>query len=268
MPFIPNVHIVYTVRPGDTLFSLAQRFQSDVMAIRSINAVYPPFTDVDVIFPGQTLLVPVQIPAVTQVLYMVQPRDTLYRIAQQYGVAIDMLVGLTPDVQQADFIFPEQLIQVPAFIYEVQPGDSLNRIASMTGIPLVEILRANTGRAFFSPDVIFPGYRIIIPAKASRNIYVDQPYPGQRVQSGFRLSGYARAFEANVNFHVRDALGGIVTAERFVTAAYGAPAYAPFQTQVPFDVSPATEAGELWVYTRSAKDGSIQDLVRVQIYFS
>ena len=41
----------YTVRPGDTLSSIAQRFDLDVAELAEANGLFDP----DVIFPGQTL---------------------------------------------------------------------------------------------------------------------------------------------------------------------------------------------------------------------
>ncbi|MGM0901051.1 MAG: Gmad2 immunoglobulin-like domain-containing protein [Bacillota bacterium] len=58
-----------------------------------------------------------------------------------------------------------------------------------------------------------------------------------------------------------------VSNERFTTADAGAPAYGNFSSTIPFDRNPTTTRGELWVYTRSANDGSIQDLIRTRVYF-
>ncbi len=93
------------------------------------------------------------------------------------------------------------------------------------------------------------------------------PLPGSKVSSGFNIQGQARSFEANVLYQLRDANGVTVSRERFTTADIGAPAYGNFTSTVPFDRTPTAGIGELWVYTRSAKDGSIQDLVRTKVYF-
>jgi LysM repeat protein len=267
MPFVSELHYLYTVQPGDTLYGMARRFQSDVELIRTANAIYPPFTDPDLIFPGQELLIPTFLYGFTHVNYVVQAGDTLWNIAQRFGTHPDIIAGLSPHVYDPATIFVNQILQIPAFVYAIQPGDTLGGVAAQTGVPLESIIRANERRPYFSPDLIYPGYRIIVPAGASRNIFVTRPLPGQEVRQGFELSGIARAFEANVNFQVRDANGVIVTDERFTTAEMAGPAYAPFRTTVPFDRRPTANTGELWVYTRSAADGSIQDLVRIRIRF-
>ena len=48
----------------------------------------------------------------------------------------------------------------------------------------------------------------------------------------------------------------------------GAPEYGGslFRT-LPFDRTPTSSTGELWVYTKKHKDGSIQDLVKTKVFF-
>jgi Immunoglobulin-like domain of bacterial spore germination len=82
-----------------------------------------------------------------------------------------------------------------------------------------------------------------------------------------RIEGQARAFEANILHQLRDTNGVIVSNERFTTADEGAPEYGNFNSTLPFDRTPTSNRGELWVYTRSAKGGSIQDLVKTKVYF-
>lgn len=85
--------------------------------------------------------------------------------------------------------------------------------------------------------------------------------------NGQRTEGQARAFEANVLHQLRDTNGAIVSNERFTTADEEAPEYENFTSTLPFNKTPTSNTGELWVYTRSAKDGSIQDLVKTKVYF-
>ena len=77
----------------------------------------------------------------------------------------------------------------------------------------------------------------------------------------------ARAFEANVLYSNDDTQGNVVSNEKSIKARAGGPEYAEFSTNLQFDIKPSTPTGELRVYTRSANDGSIQDLVRVKVRF-
>ena len=146
-------------------------------------------------------------------------------------------------------------------------GDTLSAISRRFGISLSSITRANQGRPGYQEDVIWPEFHLILPLPTSRNIVVWTPLPGTRVVNGQRIEGQARAFEANVLHQLRDTNGVIVSNERFTTADIGAPEYGNFISTLPFDRTPTSNTGELWVYTRSAKDGSIQDLVRTKVYF-
>ncbi|WP_139488769.1 LysM peptidoglycan-binding domain-containing protein [Brevibacillus dissolubilis] len=261
MPIVLRKSSIYTVRQGDTLYSIAQRFNSSAEEILRVNHLYPPVTDPGLIFPGDVLVVPTLLQT-GRVSYIVASGDTLFRIALRFGASPDLVAGIN-QIENPNLINPAQPLTVPAFIYEIQEGDSLAAVSRRFGIPPARISEANEGRPGFQGDVIWPGYHVILPLPTSRNIVVWTPLPGTRVGRGQRIEGQARAFEANVLHQLRDANGVVVSNERFTTADIGAPAYGT----LPFDRTPTANTGELWVYTRSAKDGSIQDLVRTTVYF-
>lgn len=268
MAYIEGVHYIYTVKPGDTLYSIARRFGSTVQLIEQTNALYPPFTDPGLIFPGQLLVISeTGLGQRTLVSYIVNPGDTLYSIGLRFSAIPDLLVGMNPLITNPNVIHPGVPLNVPALIYEVESGDSLYRISRTLGIPLNELIQANRGRAGFSPEVLYPGYRLIIPLPSSNNILVYRPLPGTRIVPGQAMEGIARAFEAAIDYQIRDDNGIIVTRERYLMTTAGAPEYGSFSTALLFDRQPTAGSGELWVYARSAKDGSIIDLVQVKVYF-
>lgn len=267
MPISPGTHLLYTVRPGDTLYTIAEQLGTNVPSLVQINSLFPPLTEPDRISPGQVLLA--RLPGMAEqssVLYQVQPGDTLYRIAERFSVSVDMLAGLN-QLQQPDILQVAQLLYIAAFVYEVKQGDSLYRISRRFGTTMSKLIRANQKRPGLSPDVIYPGFRLVVPLPSSTNIVVFQPLSGTRIAPGQHLTGSARAFEATVNYQIRDAMGRIVTQERAATASQGAPAFGLFDVQLQFDQTPTTQNGILLVYTRSARDGSIQDLVEVPVTF-
>jgi LysM repeat protein len=268
MPLLEGVHYIYTVNPGDTLYSIAQRFGSTVQLVEQTNAIYPPFTDPGLIYPGQVLVVSeTGLGQRSVVNYIIHPGDTLYGIGRRFSATADLLQGINPVLANPNVIFPGIPLFVPATIYEVEPGDTLFGISRRLGIPLQEIIQANQGRASFSPDVLFPNYRLIIPLPSSANIVVYRPLPGTRIVPGQVLEGAARVFEAVVNYHIRDDNGVIVANERYLMTSAGAPSFGSFSVPLVFDRQPTARSGELWVYERSAKDGSIVNLVQVRIYF-
>ena len=268
MAVIHETHVVYTVQPGDTLYSIARRFGSTVEAIERVNALYPPISVPGLIYPGWVLAVPT--PAITpyRTIYIAAPGDSLYRIAQRFSTHVDVMAGVNAGLPDPNVIQIGQPLWVPAMTYEVEQGDSLWRISQQLQIPLDQLLSANDGRPGFSRDLLYPGYRLLIPLPTSRNIVVIRPFPGDMIRSGVRVEGFARVFEANVLMEIRDDRDVVVSNERFTTALAGAPAYGYFSATLPFDRAPTTLGGWLRVYARSPMDGSITDLVQVRVYFT
>jgi LysM repeat protein len=170
-------------------------------------------------------------------------------------------------MQHPEILPAARLVNVLAFVYEVEPGDTLYRLSGRLGVPLGAIVRANAGRPGFSADVLYPGYRLVVPLPSSTNIAVFQPLPGTPITAGRPLAGIARAFEAAALYRIVDAEGRTVTGETpFMTAA-GAPMFGHFEVPIRIEGRPASPVGTLMVYTRSARDGSIQDLVEVAVRF-
>lgn len=267
MAVLKQTHVVYTVQPGDTVYAISSRFGSSAAEIQKANVLHPPFTDPYLIYPGWKLLVPVPAEMPFRIIYITAPGDTLFRIGQQFSASVDLIVGVNRRIQNPNLLYIGQPMWVPAFVYEVEPGDSLVRISNHLQVPVNDILYANEGRPGFSLDLLYAGFRLLIPLPSSRDIVVIRPLPGDLIESGIRVEGFARVFEASVLLQIRDDNGVIVSNERFTTALEGAPAYGYFTETIPFDRTPTSPGGELWVYARSANDGSIIHLVRVRVYF-
>lgn len=53
-------------------------------------------------------------PKPTQKVHIVQPGDTLWRIAQSYGVDINVLIAANPDIKNPNLIQTGQKIVIPA----------------------------------------------------------------------------------------------------------------------------------------------------------
>jgi LysM repeat protein len=81
-----TVGVCYRVQPGETLYSLGQKFGIDPGFINLANDLYPPGH----IYPQKILFVPTQYGSGPNV-YMVQPNDTLALIAEQCQLDIDVL---------------------------------------------------------------------------------------------------------------------------------------------------------------------------------
>ncbi|MFC7785140.1 LysM peptidoglycan-binding domain-containing protein [Rossellomorea sp. GCM10028870] len=265
MPIITTRGIIYSIKQGDTLYSIANQFGSTIAAIERANYLFPPVTDRGLIFPGDVLVIPTSTNSPIM-RYIVASGDTLTGIANAYNSFVDLIAGVN-NIDDPDFIYVGQPLMIPALAYRIVSGDTLFAISRRFGVSVSAIEEANAGRPGFQRDVIWPDYHLIIPIPTSRNIFVTKPLPSSLISSGQRVEGYARVFEAVVNYQLRDNNGVIVTNERFAMTNEGAPEYGFFSTAIPFDRPPTASSGELWVYSRSAKDGSIQDLVRIKVNF-
>lgn len=79
-------------------------------------------------------------------IHVVQPGDTLYELAYQYGVSMSRLIqdNQLPDPSQL-VVGQTLVIQYPRSTCTVRSGDTLFSIARNAGIPLRQLLRNNPG---------------------------------------------------------------------------------------------------------------------------
>ncbi|MBE7552169.1 MAG: LysM peptidoglycan-binding domain-containing M23 family metallopeptidase [Anaerolineales bacterium] len=105
---------IYTVQPGDTLAAIALRYNRNLFDIALANNL----SNFDLIFPGQRLTLPnisAQIAATPQGdgrTHIVRPGDTLFSIANIYGVSPEAIVGVNRLVNP-DFLQVGQTLKIP-----------------------------------------------------------------------------------------------------------------------------------------------------------
>ncbi len=125
--------------------------------------------------------------------YIVQRGDTLFLIAQRFGVNLYRLIGANPQITNTSYLFVGQIIYIPLpALYIIKQGETLAAIALRIGIPLRLLLDANT--QITNPDRILPGMQIVIPSPA--------PSPGlslHMVMSGDTLYSIAQKFRTTVS---------------------------------------------------------------------
>ena len=117
---------VYTVKPGDTLFSVGRAFGINPYAIAAANHLPYPYT----IYPGQQLIIP----------------------------------GTSP-VPPGPTAVPPGPAPVPPkpgcrYYYVVRPGDNLFRISLAFGVPMSTIATAN---GIYNYNLIYAGQTLCIP---------------------------------------------------------------------------------------------------------
>lgn len=166
----------YTVKAGDTLFSIAGQFGVAVSDIAQANGI----TDVDQIFVGQKLIVPdcepdapSPPPAGECTTYVVQRGDTLFSLARRFGTTVDAIALRNNIVNPSQIFVGQELTICPegttpppeppstgCTYYTVQGGDTLFSIALRFGSTVPAISRANN---ITNQNLIFVGQKLCIP---------------------------------------------------------------------------------------------------------
>jgi lysozyme len=160
------------VEAGDTLYGIARQFGVDLDQLVAANRGINP----NVIYPGQVLNLPVG--AVTSqpvtptggapiTQCIVESGDTLFGIAQQFGVDLAALIALNR-IADANLIQPGQVLNLPGGVESapapapaaavtqcvVEDGDTLSAIAAQFGTTVEHLVAVN---GIADPDAITVG---------------------------------------------------------------------------------------------------------------
>jgi len=98
--------VTYTVRPGNTVYAIAQFFGTTVKQIAEANGLNHPYT----IYPGQELVIPIE-DIRSPRYYVVRPGDTILSIADRYGLEIENLLTLNR-LDNPNIIYPGQILRL------------------------------------------------------------------------------------------------------------------------------------------------------------
>ena len=128
-----EVNTNHTVENGDTVYKIAQKYNVDSSAIINGNGL----SDGSVlIYPGMTLRIDSNAQNVPNGNYEVSAGDTLYRLAQSYGLSVDDIMaanGLT-----SDRIYCGQILYIEGAGTVPEEGDSLEETTDDSSITLTE----------------------------------------------------------------------------------------------------------------------------------
>ena len=146
----------YTVKKGDTLYTLANKFNTSVDNLKSINNL-----TTDSLSIGQILKIPANNMEDSNNSYIVKSGDTLYSIAKQYNTSVSDLKqinGLTSDILSIG-----QVLKIPStsenIVYTVKKGDTLYSIAKEFGTTVNAITNLNN----LSTTVLSIGQKLLLP---------------------------------------------------------------------------------------------------------
>ncbi|MGI2327565.1 LysM peptidoglycan-binding domain-containing protein [Planococcus sp. YIM B11945] len=109
LPAAPNTGTKYTVKAGDTLYSIAKKHGVTVAALASANKI----TNYNLIRVGQVLTIPGKTtPPATTVKYTVKAGDTLYSIAKKYNITVAKLAAANK-ITNYNLIRVGQVLTIP-----------------------------------------------------------------------------------------------------------------------------------------------------------
>lgn len=202
-PGANTVNDTYTVARGDSLWSIAKRFNVGVNEIKNANNLKS-----NLISVGQQLVIPGAAPSdQTNVTYVVQKGDSLWSIANANNTTVDELANLND--LGTNTIYVGQVLQIPntgssgtttpdtQTTYVVQKGDTLYSIALKYGTTPNVIIRKNN----LKNNTLTVGQTLTIPSDVeSTGDYSDMSnFNTYVVQRGDSLYSIANAYNVSVN---------------------------------------------------------------------
>jgi len=166
-PCPPNT-FSYTIVGGDTLYSLAARYNTTVQAITDVN----PGIDPNSLRIGQIICIPRTTPSACPsgtTAYTIVAGDTLYSIAIRYSTTVQAILAVNPSINPNN-LQVGQRICVPAAApqpcpqgsvpYIIQSGDTFYSIALRYNTTVEALIRVNPN---VNPNALAIGQRICIP---------------------------------------------------------------------------------------------------------
>ena len=192
--YSPSVGTYYTVKSGDSLWSIAKKYGVTVNELKVANNLTSNSLSI-----GQRLRIPIEEEDSMSSTYVVKSGDTLYAIARDFGTTVDSiksLNNLTTNTLQVG-----QVLQIPGEVeedtsttvdyinYTVKSGDSLYAIARNYGVTVDDIKDFNN----LTSNTLSIGQVLRIPVAVDQEIIV-KPYIEYVVKSGDNLYSIARTY--------------------------------------------------------------------------
>lgn len=148
----------YVVKKGDSLWKIATSYGISVDELKKANNLTSNNLDI-----GQLLFIPSEQKEETGIVYVVKAGDSLWKIANSYGISVSELKSannLTNDVLSIG-----QQLKIPSggvsgTIYVVKAGDSLWKISNNYGVSVDSIKKLNN----LTSNLLSIGQQLKIPS--------------------------------------------------------------------------------------------------------
>ncbi|MBR6690874.1 MAG: LysM peptidoglycan-binding domain-containing protein [Bacilli bacterium] len=175
---------VYVVKKGDSLYKIAQNYDTTVSEIIQLNNLTSTALSI-----GQLLEIPVT--TITENTYTVKSGDSLYKIAQNYNTTVNELVNLNNLSSTALSI--GQILKLPSTTtgmgntYTVKSGDNLYEIARKNNTTVSDLMSINN----LSSTLLSIGQVLKLPITTASSTYT--------IKSGDNLYKIARENNTTVS---------------------------------------------------------------------
>ncbi len=133
----------YIVQRGDTLYSLALKYNTTVDKLRKLNNL-----NTNTLTIGQILVLPIETDIDEYDIYVAKKGDSLWSISRKFNIDINDLIelnnlkDLTLQVNQS-ILVPKQQENIETDLYIVKKGDTLWSISNKLNIPVQTLKELN-----------------------------------------------------------------------------------------------------------------------------
>ena len=200
IPYTPPTTIsspsTYTVKKGDTLYGIANKYNTTISELKALNNLTS-----NTLTIGKILKLPTSNKQTNNNTYMVQPGDTLYKIASLNNTTVDILKELnnltsnTLSIGQQLTLPSKEIIEVPSTTinYTIKSGDTLYGIAKQYNTTVENIKKLNN----LTSNTLSIGKILQIPT--TEIIETPTTTITYTVKPGDTLYSIARTYNTSVN---------------------------------------------------------------------
>lgn len=139
---------IYTIKKGDTLTSLADKFNTTVDNLMNINSYEP----IEPLIENDKIIVPNNNSELFEV-YKIKPGDTMYSIAKITNSNLDDLLNLN-GLKEGEYIYPGEEILIPSkgtkFLI-TRDGDTVSSVVEELGTNELQ-LRLQNDSIYLRPE--------------------------------------------------------------------------------------------------------------------